>query len=48
MGNYQLTSDGNIIRLSDSATIPPVEGNRDYQAYLAWAADGNKPLPADN
>lgn len=22
-------------------------GNTDYQAYLAWLAEGNEPLPAD-
>ena len=23
------------------------ENNPDYQAYLAWLAEGNEPLPAD-
>ena len=37
----------NIIRLSDMASIPFAEDNTDYQAYLAWVAEGNEPLPAD-
>ena len=37
-----------IRRVSDTATIPCVEGNRDYQEYLAWLAEGNEPLPADD
>ena len=35
-----------IYRLVDKAVIPPAEGNTDYQAYLAWLAAGNTPLPA--
>jgi hypothetical protein len=30
-----------IQRLSDNALIPISENNADYQAYLAWVAEGN-------
>ena len=36
-----------IIRIEDNACIPFAPDNTDYQAYLAWVADGNTPLPAD-
>ena len=36
-----------IKRLSDNAYIPMDEANTDYQAYLAWVAEGNEPTPAE-
>lgn len=36
-----------IWRVADGATIPCVDGNRDYEEYKVWlAVKGNKPLAA--
>ncbi len=36
-----------ILRLSDTTFIPFDPGNRDYQEYLEWLAQGNEPEPAE-
>ena len=43
---YQLTQGDSILRTADNAFIPPDPSNTDYQAYLAWVAEGNEPEPA--
>jgi hypothetical protein len=37
-----------IKRLSDNAFIPFDPANTDYQAYLAWCAEGNLPIPVES
>jgi hypothetical protein len=46
---YKLTKDPSTVqRLPDNAFIPFDPDNTDYQAYLAWLAEGNTPLPVEN
>ena len=45
---YQLTRNENQVRrVADNAYIPFDLANTDYQQYLAWVAEGNTPLPAE-
>jgi hypothetical protein len=46
---FNTLSGGQIVlRTTDNANIPFDPQNSDYQAYLAWVAEGNTPLPAEN
>jgi hypothetical protein len=37
-----------VVRLSDDVHIPFDNQNTDYQAYLAWLAEGNLPIPVES
>lgn len=54
--NYKLSKNPltgqttSVIKTNDNgsfSSIPFDEANTDYQAYLAWLAEGNTPEPAD-
>ena len=49
---YKLNRDGEgITKIDDQGVItfiPDDMGNSDWQAYQAWLALGNTPLPADS
>lgn len=42
---YTLTGGNSVKRNTDGAFIPFDPANTDYQAYLAWLAEGNTPNP---
>jgi hypothetical protein len=47
LGKSVLTNQHYVVRLKDNAFIPFDPANVDYQAFLAWCAEGHEPLPAD-
>jgi hypothetical protein len=50
---YQLTKPifgtevTSVVNTENNTLIPFDPANSDYQAYLAWLAEGNTPEPAD-
>ena len=47
LGNTKIVSTDMIQRIEDKSVIPFDPNNLDYQAYLAWVAEGNTPAEAD-
>ena len=45
--NFLTNEISMVKRTSDNAFIPFDPANTDYQAYLAWLAEGNTPQPAE-
>jgi hypothetical protein len=45
--NVETGNVSSVLRILDNAQIPFDPANTDYQAYLKWVSEGNKPLPAD-
>ena len=42
---YKLIGTKSVKRLTDGACIPFANGNRDYEEYKQWLAEGNIPEP---
>lgn len=42
---YKLIGTNSVKRLADGACIPFADGNRDYEEYKQWIAEGNTPEP---
>ena len=47
MPNGEFIEQSSVRRLQDGAIVPFNEELSDYHDYLAWLAEGNEPLPAD-
>ena len=45
MSKYSLTAFNSVYDGDAGVSIPFDEANTDYQAYLAWVAEGNTPNP---
>lgn len=41
---YELTEDG-VLNLETGASIPAIHGNRHWEEFQIWVADGNIPAP---
>ncbi len=46
MAMYKLMTNG-VLRQTDGAFIPNAQGNKDWNAYLAWVTAGGVADPAD-
>ncbi len=46
MKKYQLQQLGGVFETERHRSIPADPGNKDWQEYLTWIADGNTPDPA--
>jgi hypothetical protein len=42
-----MSGKNSVELLAEKLHIPFDISNTDYQQYLKWVADGNKPIPAD-
>jgi len=49
LGKHEITGEDikAIKKIDSNAFIPMDPGNKDYQEYLKWVAEGNTPEPAD-
>lgn len=52
MISYKLTNNDSVLKFNSEkpdvvTSIPFAPGNRDYQEYQEWLAQGNEPEPAD-